>query len=214
MFERFTDRARKVMCLAEKAAHELNHEYLSTEHILLGLASESSGVAVNVLKNLNVTPDRIRAETLKIVMPAPQGAVVPGRLPRSPRCNRALEAAIRIASERGDNYVGTEHMLMGLLTETESIAVQVLLNLGVTADMAQAEVGILMDSGRKLTAKDAAWLDGQCVAASIVLHAMFEAFQHLELPDEFAGKAGDVRTALWALRGAVAARLVAGKDGP
>src|SRR5512138_2328727 len=107
MYERFTDRARKVMQLANQEAQRFNHEYLRTEHILLGLVKEGSGVAANVLKNFNIDLRRIRLEVERIVPSAATQAAVPGRLPETPRTKRAIQYAIDEARRLNHNYVGT-----------------------------------------------------------------------------------------------------------
>src|SRR5437660_7507015 len=118
MYERFTDRARKVMHLANQEAQRLQHEYIGTEHILLGLIQEGSGVAANVLKNLDVDLRKVRAEVEKLVQCSPEVAV-PGKRPQTPRAKKVIEYAIEEAHKLNHNYVGTEHLLLGLLREVE-----------------------------------------------------------------------------------------------
>ena len=139
MFDRFTDRARKVMGLAKAEAQRLNHEYIGTEHILLGLVQEGSGVAANVLKNMNIDLKRIRTEIEKIVKGSPT-MVTQGNLPFTPRAKKVLELAVEEASTLGHNYIGTEHLLLGLIKENEGIAARVLLNLGVKLEEVRDEV--------------------------------------------------------------------------
>jgi predicted dehydrogenase len=139
MFERFTDRARKVMGLAKTEARRLNHEYIGTEHILLGLVQEGSGVAANVLKQLNVDLKRIRSEIQQIVRGSPT-VVTQGNLPFTPRAKRVLELAVEEATHLGHNYLGTEHLLLGLLKENQGIAALVLLNLGLKLEEVRAEI--------------------------------------------------------------------------
>ena len=139
MFDRFTDRARKVMGLAKSEAQRLNHEYIGTEHVLLGLVQEGSGVAANVLKNMNMDLKRIRAEIEKIVKGSPT-TVTQGNLPFTPRAKKVLELAVEEASTLGHNYIGTEHLLLGLIKENEGIAARVLLNLGVKLEEVREEV--------------------------------------------------------------------------
>ncbi len=139
MFDRFTDRARKVMGLAKAEAQRLNHEYIGTEHILLGLVQEGSGVAANVLKNMNIDLKRIRTEIEKIVKGSPT-MVTQGNLPFTPRAKKVLELAVEEASTLGHNYIGTEHLLLGLIKENEGIAARVLLNLGVKLEEVREEV--------------------------------------------------------------------------
>lgn len=142
MYERFTDRARKVMQLANQEAQRFNHEYIGTEHILLGLIKEGSGVAAVALKNLNIDLRKIRLEVEKLVFSGPD-QVQMGKLPHTPRSKKVIECSIEAARERGDNYVGTEHILIGLLREGEGVACQVLTNLGVFED-ALKEVLVLL----------------------------------------------------------------------
>jgi ATP-dependent Clp protease ATP-binding subunit ClpC len=139
MYEHFTDRARKVMQLANQEAQRFNHEYIGTEHILLGLVKEGSGVAANVLKNLNVDLRKIRAEVEKLVQPGPE-MVTMGKLPQTPRAKKVIEYSIEEARNLGHNYVGTEHLLLGLLREQEGVAAQVLMNLGLKLEDVREEV--------------------------------------------------------------------------
>ncbi len=141
MYERFTDRARKVMQLANQEAQRFNHEYIGTEHVLLGLVKEGSGVAANVLKNLDIDLRKIRLEVEKIVQHGPGGEqVVMGRLPHTPRAKKVIEYSIEEARNLSHNYVGTEHLLLGLLREQEGVAAQVLMNLGLKLDDVREEV--------------------------------------------------------------------------
>lgn len=153
MFERFTDRARKVIQLANMEAQRLNHEYIGTEHLLLGLIKESSGVAQHVLKNLDLDLEKCRVECLKLVQPGPE-AVTMGKLPMTPRTKRCVENAIQWARDLGHNYVGTEHLLLGLITETEGIAAQVLANFNVKLETVKEEVLNLLGQNSKETAKE------------------------------------------------------------
>src|SRR5216683_7976200 len=118
MYERFTDRARKVMILANEEAQRFNHEYIGTEHILLGLVKEGAGVAANVLKNLDIDLRKIRLEVEKIVQSGPD-MVTMGKLPQTPRAKKVIEYSIEEARNLNHNYVGTEHLLLGLLREQE-----------------------------------------------------------------------------------------------
>ncbi len=141
MYERFTDRARKVMQLANQEAQRFNHEYIGTEHILLGLVKEGSGVAANVLKNLDIDLRKIRLEVERIVQHGPGAEqVVMGRLPHTPRAKKVIEYSIEEARNLNHNYVGTEHLLLGLLREQEGVAAQVLMNLGLKLEDVREEV--------------------------------------------------------------------------
>src|SRR5438128_2267028 len=150
MYERFTDRARKVMQLANQEAQRFNHEYIGTEHILLGLVKEGSGVAANVLKNLDIDLRKIRLEVEKIVQSGPD-MVTMGKLPQTPRAKKVIEYSIEEARNLNHNYVGTEHLLLGLLREQEGVAAQVLMNLGLKLEDVREEVlnllGHNMDAG-------------------------------------------------------------------
>ena len=139
MFERFTDRARKVMALANQEAQHFNHEYIGTEHILLGLVKEGAGVGANVLKNLNVDLGKVRHEVEKLVKHEPEIAAV-GRLPQTPQAKKAIEYAIEEARKLNHNYVGTEHLLLGLLREQDAVADKVLMNLGLKLEAVREEV--------------------------------------------------------------------------
>jgi ATP-dependent Clp protease ATP-binding subunit ClpC len=139
MYESFTQRARKVLRLADGEARRLNHEYIGTEHILLGLIKEGSGVAANVLKNLDVGLRNIRIEVEKLVQSGPDMIAV-GKLPLTPRAKKVFEYAEEESRMLNHNYVGTEHILHGLLFECEGVAAQVLTQLGLTLENVRAEV--------------------------------------------------------------------------
>ena len=139
MFERFTDRARKVMQLANQEAQRFNHEYIGTEHILLGLVKEGSGVAANVLKNLDIDLRKVRTEVEKLVQAGPEMVTI-GKLPQTPRAKKVIDYSIEEARNLNHNYVGTEHLLLGLLREQEGVAAQVLMNLGLKLEDVREEV--------------------------------------------------------------------------
>jgi ATP-dependent Clp protease ATP-binding subunit ClpC len=138
------------MQLANQEAQRFNHEYIGTEHILLGLVKEGSGVAANVLKNLDIDLRKIRLEVEKIVQSGPD-MVTMGKLPQTPRAKKVIEYSIEEARNLNHNYVGTEHLLLGLLREQEGVAAQVLMNLGLKLEDVREEVlnllGHNMDSG-------------------------------------------------------------------
>src|SRR5438270_3127791 len=146
MYERFTDRARKVMQLANQEAQRFNHEYVGTEHVLLGLIKEGSGVAANVLRNLDVDLRKIRNEIEKTVQAGPE-MVTMGKLPQTPRAKKVIEYAIEEARNLNHNYVGTEHLLLGLLREQEGVAAQVLMNLNLKLEEVREEVLNLLGHG-------------------------------------------------------------------
>lgn len=139
MFERFTDRARKVMALANQESQRLNHEYIGTEHILLGLVSEGSGVGANVLKNLDIGLHTVSLEVEKLLREGPE-TLTTGNLPQTPRAKQVIDYAMEEARHLNHNYVGTEHMLLGLLREGEGVAGQVLTNLGLRIEEVREEI--------------------------------------------------------------------------
>lgn len=145
MFNRFTERARKVVLLAREEAKRFNHDYIGTEHILLGLIREGEGVAAVVLQKVDLSPDKIRLEVEKLVQPGPT-TVVSGDIPFTPKAKKVIELAMEEARTMGHNYIGTEHLLLGLIRESEGIAAQVLLNLGLNLDSVRAEIMELLGS--------------------------------------------------------------------
>jgi len=146
MFERFTDRARKVLALANQEAQRFNHEYVGTEHILLGLVKEGSGVGANVLKNLDIDLRKVRLDVEKFVKRGHE-QVVMGKLPQTPRAKRVIEFALAEARGLNHNYIGSEHLLLGLIEEHEGVAALVLLNLGLTLEQVRKEVLNLLGAG-------------------------------------------------------------------
>lgn len=130
MFERFTDRAIKVMALSNQEAQRKNHEYIGTEHILAGLVKEGNGVGAFVLQKLGVDLKKIREELDRLVKSGPD-TVTMGSLPQTPRTKKVIEFAVEEARAFNHNYVGTEHLLLGLIDEEEGIAAQMLMNLGL-----------------------------------------------------------------------------------
>jgi ATP-dependent Clp protease ATP-binding subunit ClpA len=146
MYERFTDRARKTMALANGEAQRFNHEYIGTEHILLGLIKEGCGVGAKVLKNLDIDLRKIRLEIEKLVKSGPE-MVSLGKLPQTPRARKAIEYAIEEARNLNHNYVGTEHILLGLLREHDGVASAVLMNLGLKLEEVREEVLNLLGAG-------------------------------------------------------------------
>jgi ATP-dependent Clp protease ATP-binding subunit ClpC len=139
MCERFSERARKVMQLANQEAQRFNHEYVGTEHVLLGLIKEGSGTAANVLRKLDVDLRRIRGEIEKIVLAGPERGNV-GKLRETPRARKVIEYAIDEAWNMNHNYVGIEHILLGLVREHEGVAAQVLINLNLKLEEVREEV--------------------------------------------------------------------------
>ncbi len=145
MFNRFTERARKVIILAKEEARRFNHDYIGTEHILLGLIREGEGVAAAVLQKMGVSLENIRLEIEKLVQPGPATQII-GDIPFTPRAKKALELAAEEARSLGHNYIGTEHLLLGLIREGEGVASQVLLNLGLDLNTVRNEVMELLGS--------------------------------------------------------------------
>ncbi len=146
MFNRFTERARKVIVYAKEEARRFNHDYIGTEHLLLGLIREGEGVAAAVLQKLGLDLETIRLEVEKLVQPGPQTQVL-GDIPFTPRSKKALELAAEEARALGHNYIGTEHLLLGLVKEGEGMAYRVLLNLGLDLGKLRNEVMELLGSG-------------------------------------------------------------------
>jgi ATP-dependent Clp protease ATP-binding subunit ClpC len=138
MFERFTDRARRVVVLAQEEARMLNHNYIGTEHILLGLIHEGEGVAAKGLESLGISLEGVRAQVEEIIG---QGQQAPsGHIPFTPRAKKVLELSLREALQLGHNYIGTEHILLGLIREGEGVAAQVLVKLGADLNRVRQQV--------------------------------------------------------------------------
>ena len=138
MFERFTDRARRVVVLAQEEARMLNHNYIGTEHILLGLIHEGEGVASKALESLGISLEGVRAQVEEIIG---QGQQAPsGHIPFTPRAKKVLELSLREALQLGHNYIGTEHILLGLIREGEGVAAQVLVKLGADLNRVRQQV--------------------------------------------------------------------------
>ena len=138
MFERFTDRARRVVVLAQEEARLLNHSYIGTEHILLGLIHEGEGVAAKALESLGISLEAVRNQVQDIIG---QGGSSPsGHIPFTPRAKKVLELSLREALQLGHNYIGTEHILLGLIREGEGVAAQVLVKLGADLSRVRQQV--------------------------------------------------------------------------
>ena len=138
MFERFTDRARRVVVLAQEEARLLNHNYIGTEHILLGLIHEGEGVAAKALESLGISLEAVRSQVEEIIG---QGGSSPsGHIPFTPRAKKVLELSLREALQLGHNYIGTEHILLGLIREGEGVAAQVLVKLGADLSRVRQQV--------------------------------------------------------------------------
>src|ERR687897_613181 len=144
VFERFTERARQVVVLAQDEARALKHNYIGTEHILLGLLREEEGLAARVLESLDITVEEVRAQVSRIVGQGDE--VTSGQIPFTPRAKKVLELALREALSLGHNYIGTEHILLGLVRENEGVAARILLDFDADSDKIRNEV-IRMLSG-------------------------------------------------------------------
>ena len=138
MFERFTDRARRVVVLAQEEARLLNHNYIGTEHILLGLIHEGEGVAAKALESLGISLEAVRAQVEEII--GHGGQAPSGHIPFTPRAKKVLELSLREALQLGHNYIGTEHILLGLIREGEGVAAQVLVKLGADLSRVRQQV--------------------------------------------------------------------------
>ncbi|WP_285475399.1 Clp protease N-terminal domain-containing protein, partial [Actinoplanes sp. NBRC 101535] len=151
MFERFTDRARRVVVLAQEEARMLNHNYIGTEHILLGLIHEGEGVAAKALESLGISLESVRQQVEEIIG---QGQQAPsGHIPFTPRAKKVLELSLREALQLGHNYIGTEHILLGLIREGEGVAAQVLVKLSANLDRVRQQViQLLSGAGKEPTA--------------------------------------------------------------
>ncbi|MBI3252277.1 MAG: ATP-dependent Clp protease ATP-binding subunit [Candidatus Omnitrophica bacterium] len=145
MFNKFTERARKVILLAKQEAKRFNHDYIGTEHILLGLLREGEGVAAAVLQSLGMNLNNIRLEVEKLVQVGPT-TVVSGDLPFTPKAKKVMELAMEEARTLGHNYIGTEHLLLGLIREGEGVASQVFMNMGLDLEKVREEVIKLLGS--------------------------------------------------------------------
>ena len=138
MFERFTDRSRRVVVLAQEEARMLNHNYIGTEHILLGLIHEGEGVAAKALESLGISLEAVRQQVEEIIGQGQQGPS--GHIPFTPRAKRVLELSLREALQLGHEYIGTEHILLGLIRVGDGVAVQVLVKLGADLNRVRQQV--------------------------------------------------------------------------
>ncbi len=164
MFERFTDRARRVVVLAQEEARLLNHNYIGTEHILLGLIHEGDGVAAQALTSLGISFDAVRDEIEEIIG---RGESVPsGHIPFTPRAKKVLEMSLREALQLGHNYIGTEHILLGLIHEGEGVAAQVLVRKGAELTRVRQQVIQLLSGYSAVTEKTLATTDDPQIRSS------------------------------------------------
>src|SRR5439155_10046636 len=147
VFERFTERARQVVVLAQDEARSLNHNYIGTEHLLLGLLREDEGVGASVLESLGVTLEEVRAQVARIVGQGDD--VMSGQIPFTPRAKKVLELSLKEAVRLGHNHIGTEHLLLGLARENQGVASRILLDFDVDAERVRDEV-LRFLSGRSM----------------------------------------------------------------
>ncbi|MFG1909233.1 ATP-dependent Clp protease ATP-binding subunit [Kribbella sp. NPDC048928] len=168
MFERFTDRARRVVVLAQEEARMLSHNYIGTEHILLGLIHEGEGVAAKALESLGISLEAVRSQVEEIIG---QGQQAPsGHIPFTPRAKKVLELSLREALQLGHNYIGTEHILLGLIREGEGVAAQVLVKLGADLNKVRQQVIQLLSGYQgKETQTSGAGTQGDAPSSSLVL---------------------------------------------
>ena len=145
MFERFTERARQVVVLAQDESRQLKHNYIGTEHLLLGLMREEEGLGARVLESLGVSLEAARGQVERIVGKGDE--VVNGQIPFTPRAKKVLELSLREARSLNHNYIGTEHILLGIVRENDGVAMEILRDLGVDADKIRGEVIPLLGGG-------------------------------------------------------------------
>jgi ATP-dependent Clp protease ATP-binding subunit ClpA len=138
VFERFSERARQVVVLAQDEARALGHDYIGTEHILLGLLREEEGIGARVLENLGITVEEVRAQVVRVVGPGDETPT--GQIPFTPRAKKVLELSLREALSLGHNHIGTEHVLLGLVRENQGVAARILLDFGADAETIRNEV--------------------------------------------------------------------------
>jgi len=159
MFERFTDRARRVVVLAQEEARHLDHNYIGTEHILLGLIHEGEGVAARALESLGISLEAVRIEVVEIVGHGDEAPT--GHIPFTPRAKKVLELSLREALALSHNYIGTEHILLGLIREGQGVAAQVLVKLGADFDRVRQQVVQLLADASQLQAEQVGGMQSQ-----------------------------------------------------
>jgi len=168
LFERFTERARQVVVLAQDEARALKHNYIGTEHILLGLLREEEGLAARVLESLDITVEEVRAQVARIVGQGDE--VTTGQIPFTPRAKKVLELALREALSLGHNYIGTEHILLGLVRENEGVAARILLDFDADAEKIRNEIiRMLSGPGRRQQGAAAGAAGGERTKSSKLL---------------------------------------------
>jgi len=189
MFERFTDRARRVVVLAQEEARMLDHNYIGTEHILLGLIHEGEGIAAQALTTMGIGLDAVRGQVEQTIGKGQAKAA--GHIPFTPRAKKVLELALREALQLGHNYIGTEHILLGLVREGEGVAAQVLQKLGADLNrVRQAVIGLLGEKGQGPSVALQEEVEGEaerrgprCPRCDADL-AVFATYRTITVPDE------------------------------
>jgi len=165
MFERFTDRARRVVVLAQEESRLLSHDYIGTEHLLLGLLAEQEGVAARALESLNVTLEAAREQVIEIIGPGqPQPS---GHIPFTPRAKKILELSLRESLNLGSEVIDTEHLLLGLIDEGDGVGAQILQRLGATAQAVREAVTRLVNSEPAAEATEVTWTGSGPRAVSV-----------------------------------------------
>jgi ATP-dependent Clp protease ATP-binding subunit ClpC len=195
MFERFTDRARRVVVLAQEEARILDHNYIGTEHILLGLLHEGEGVAAEALESLGISLEAVRQQVEEIIGHGKQAPS--GHIPFTPRAKKVLELSLREALQLGHNYIGTEHILLGLIREGEGVAAQVLVRLGADLNRVRQKVIQLVhteesEAGTRRPSRglQRSWERGEVVRALMAINDRLAAIErHLGVPNRSAGDA-------------------------
>ena len=172
MFERFTDRARQVVVLAQEEARMLNHNYIGTEHILLGLIHEGEGVAARALESLGISLDAVRQQVEEIIGQGQQAPPEPEHIPFTPRAKKVLELAWRESQQLGHNYIGTEHILLGLIREGDGVAAQVLVGLGADMNRVRQQVIQLLHGSQGTDAPGAGSRRGKRARARLLDDAL------------------------------------------